>query len=133
MNSNTDRKTDQLLKNAICKITPDSPGEGFVFAVMQKVQQTDLQTSKNAEPLITWKGWLTLASFFLTLFGIAIYSEPAGWSLDVITRYYNEYVAGYLSIFLSRISVMGILVLTLFFLIQVRLISTRLQKLQQGN
>lgn len=133
MNSNIDNSADKLLKKAIGAITPDSPGEGFVLAVMQKVQQTGLQPARKAEPLISWKGWIFIGLISAVMFSLVIFTDASGFRFDMIRDYYHNFAANYLSIFLSRFFVAGMVILALLFIVQVRLVAWRYDRMQNAG
>lgn len=130
MNSNIDNSADKLLKKAIGAITPDSPGEGFVLTVMQKVQQTSLQPARKAEPLISWKGWLLIGLIAAGMFSMVIFTDTSGFNFDTISDHYRHFAVNYLSVFLSRFFVAGMVILALLFMIQIRLVMSRFERMQ---
>lgn len=130
MNPNIDNSADKLLKKAIGAITPDSPGEGFVLAVMQKVQQTGLQPARKAEPLISWKGWILIGLIAAGMFSMVIFTDTSGFKFDTIRDYYRHFAVNYLSVFLSRFFVAGMVILALLFMIQIRLVMSRFERMQ---
>jgi hypothetical protein len=133
MNSNIDNSADKLLKKAIGAITPDSPGEGFVLSVMQRVQQAGLQPVRKAEPLISWKGWIFIGLIAAGMFSMVIFTDTSGFKFDTIRDYYRHFATNYLSVFLSRFFVAGMMILALLFMIQIRLVLSRFERMQNAG
>lgn len=133
MNTNINNTTDRILKHAIGAVTPESPGENFVSTVMQKIELISQKRSAKNDPLISWKGWLLIGIISATMFSLVFLTDTSSISLDTISKYYDDFVASYLSMFLSRLFGVSMVILAILFLIQIRLVISRIDRIQKAG
>jgi len=132
MNTNEEKRVDELLKQKIRQVTPELPGAGFVPSVMFSIEQLAVaKQKKQSEPLISRRGWLIVVLVIVVLSSLYVHTATDGFRLQPLIDQLDRFNANYFSIFFSNFFLLAIVVFVLFFLVQIYLISGYMGKTQQ--
>jgi hypothetical protein len=133
MNTDINNEADRLLRRAVRKVTPESPGDQFVSSVMQRIQLIPQKQTVKNEPLISKKGWIFIFLIIVLMFSMVMMTKSNDISFTTLRNYYNDFITSYFSIFLSRFFVAGMVVLAVMFIFQMFLLNQRINRLQNAG
>ncbi|MBK8620917.1 MAG: hypothetical protein IPN79_03945 [Saprospiraceae bacterium] len=122
-----EQEADKLVRTYIKKIGVESPGQDFLQSVMSKIEvKSDLAPVliKN-EVLISLKGWFLIGMVVLSLSGMVFFIDKDS-QIPVLIQFDTQILQNYFSIFMSRIFVVGMVIMALFVLLHTWMISRKL-------
>lgn len=129
----TNEEMDRLVGKAVKMSSLEKPDKGFSFSVMDKIEGLAEQKVINNErtPLISQTGWMVVAGLILMVFSILLLSDPTTISIT----YFDNYISTFnnidftLPISVSKIFLTGLFAFVFFFIIEISLITKRLNKI----
>jgi hypothetical protein len=124
------KEQDDLVRAAIQKISPEMPGPDFVRSVMWKAERekSSLATSFRQQPLISVRGWLVISIFLIFIFTLVTFLDTDGGTWSVFLVQFEEFMAPYLSLFVSRLFVLASISCAVLFFVQIWFLSRRINK-----
>lgn len=130
MNNTQNNKIDNILRHAVRQVTPESPNQNLVPSVMLIIEQIGYQKRHaiQHEPLISWKGWFVIGAIIIGFFTLIFYMLTPDFSFGNSNQYINNFISSYFSVFLSRLFVVGMVILTVFFVLQIWLVVQRKER-----
>ncbi|MBK8820833.1 MAG: hypothetical protein IPN49_17735 [Saprospiraceae bacterium] len=121
MNPEINPNMDKIIKKAFESSGYMKPRQDFLHEVMTKIekQATVSHSVTTSSPIISTKGWGIISTILLTLIFLVFRTEkenkPSLFSLD----FNADFSTQYFSIFMSQVFVFGIVIMTIFFLVQI--------------
>ena len=129
----TNGDMDRLVRKAVKMSSLEKPDKGFSFSVMDKIEGLTEQKVINNErtPLISQTGWIIVTGLILVIFSILLLSDPTTISIT----YFDNYISIFnnmdftLPVSVSKIFLTGLFAFVFFFIIEISLITRRLNKI----
>jgi uncharacterized membrane protein YbhN (UPF0104 family) len=97
MESNEDKKLDQLIRKSIRLRSFDAAPEDFEELILQKIQAVKMKDKEPYKPLISAFGWTVIGLGFLALITYLViisYGQPSIWlkGIDYTGSFQNKFL-----------------------------------------
>jgi hypothetical protein len=133
MNPDVNPNLDKIIKKAFKKAGYQKPGPDFVKSVMAKIEKQNMVEKKPivVSPVISTKGWGLIFLIVVSLISFVHYTKTENKTSILPFDLNIDFSTSSLSVFGSQIFVYGMVIMTIFFLVQIRFAIKKIDKLYE--
>ena len=122
-----------FVKKAVKTASVYRPGGEFTNSLMDKIEGLSAEKSKAiiTSPLISIRGWIIITSIIIALFSILLLSSPSNINFSFLTDYFHKFESIRFSITISKVFLTGLTAFVFFFIIEISLISRKINGIKE--
>ena len=128
-------KEDIFIKKAVKTASVYKPDGEFTNSLMDKIQSLSAEKNKAiiTSPLISIAGWVIITSITIAIFSILLLSSPSNINFSFLTDYFHklESIRFSIPITISKIFLTGLTAFVFFFIIEISLISRKINEIKE--
>ena len=120
--------TDDFVSKAVKAASLEKPGDEFISSVMNKIEGLSVENSKLpvADSIISWKGWIIIGLIVISVFTILFLTDSTTLSFSFLNPYFDNIRSVYSSISIYNTFMIGLFAFVFFFIIDIFLITRKI-------